>query len=168
MLSPEGEIVDIDVELVVVIEQAWALGCATNWSCQDHGEAMAVDAWTTSHLKAYRDWHMGWAVIDFRTPVDMLSFLDAASRGGPRDSYYLRMVHSMAPHAWRVGATVRDLAIRADEAGLPPETARFAIGSGRVLLPRSDLSETADRLVRWQNGYKQERQRIDWDLIGWR
>ena len=62
---------------------------------------------------------------------------------------------------------MRDLAVDADERGDPPEPARFAVTTGRVLLPRADLPETAARLDRWLDGYQQPPRNIDWDRIGW-
>ncbi len=93
MTTPDGREVDIDVELEDVIRLVWELGAATRWSCQDHGEAMAVDPWTTGHLAAVREWNLGMAVIDFDTTEDLVLFLDAAAGGGERDGYYLRRVH---------------------------------------------------------------------------
>ena len=167
MTTPDGRAVHIDVELEVVIRLAWELGASTRWSCQDHGEAMAVDPWATGHLAAVRQWHLGWAVVDFVTPEDLVLFLDAAAGGGDRDAYYLRMVHWAAPGAWRTGACVRDLALAADERSGPPVPAQFAITTGRVLLPRTDLPETAARLDRWLDGYQQPPRSIDWDRVGW-
>lgn len=126
---------------------------ATRWSCQDYGEGMAVSPWATGHLADARRWHVGWAVIDFGTPDDLVLFLDAAAGGGERDGYYLRMVHWAVPGAWRVGACVRDLAADADGRGDPPAPARSAVTTGRVYLPRQDLAETAQRLDRWLDGY---------------
>ncbi len=69
------------------------LGATTRWSCQDHGEGMAVDGWATGHLAAVQQWHLGWAVINFDTPADLMLFLGATADGGDRDEHYLRMVH---------------------------------------------------------------------------
>lgn len=167
MTTPDGRVVDIDVELEDVLRLVWELGAVTRWSCQDHGEAMAVDPRTTGHLAAFREWNLGMAVIDFDTPDDLVLFLDAAAGGGERDGYYLRMVHWAAPGAWRVGACVRDLAVGADERGEPPVAAQFAVTTGRVLIPRTDLAETAVRLNRWLDGYEQPLRTIDWDRVGW-
>jgi hypothetical protein len=167
MTAPDGRTVHIDAELADTIRLVWELGATTRWSCQDHGEAMAVSPRATGHLAAVRQWNLGWAVIDFASPDDLVLFLDAAAGGGERDGYYLRMVHWAAPGAWRTGACVRDLAIAADERGDAPEPARFAVTTGRVLLPRSDLPETAARLDRWLDGYQQPLRPIDWDRVGW-
>ncbi len=167
MTTPDGRRVDIDVELADTIALVWELGAATRWSCQDHGEGMAVDPWSCEHLQQVRQWHLGWAVIDFDTPADLLLFLDAAAGGGERDAFYLRMVHWAAPGAWRVGACVRDLAVEADERGDPPVPASFAVTTGRVHLPRTDLPEVTTRLDRWLDGYRQPPHSIDWDTVGW-
>lgn len=89
------------------------LGATTRWSCQDHGEGMAVDGWATGHLAAVQQWHLGWAVINFDTPADLMLFLGAAADGGDRDEYYLRWSTWSASHA----PSSRLRRLRFDEAG---------------------------------------------------
>lgn len=165
MTTLDGRTVDIDVALVELMALIWEIGAVTRWSCQNHGEAMAIDPWDTGHLAAVRQHYLGWAVIDFDTPNDLTVFLDAAARGGERDEYYLRMVHWAAPGAWRIGARVTDLAIAADDRGEGPVPAQFAVTTGRVYFPRFDIPETAARLNHWLDGYEQTPRSIDWDKI---
>jgi len=110
---------------------------------------------------------LGYAVVDFRTPDHLTLFLTAAARGGPRDAFYLRMVHIMAPGAWRTRVGVWDLAISADEAALPPVAADFVLGTGRVYLPSRDIAETTERLHCYLRGHEMPPTSIDWDRVGW-
>jgi len=167
LVAPDGRDVDIDVEIVDLVEQAWALGCRTAWSCQNHGEAMAVHDWSPDHLLARRRRYLGYAVIDFVTPDDLMAFLTAVARGGPRDDFYLRMVHSMAPDAWETAVTLWDRAVSADEAGRPPGSADFVVRSGRVFLPARDVEEATDRICRYLDGHREPPVTIDWDRVGW-
>jgi hypothetical protein len=167
LTTPEGNHVDIDVEIVDLLERCRELGARTNWSCQNHGEAMAVQAWSPTHLIALRQWYLGYAVVDFRAPGDLALFLTATARGGPRHDFYLRMVHSMAPNAWRTGACLLDLAVEVDEANELSVPTEFVMSTGRVYLPRQDIAETTDRLRRYLDGYEVPQSSIDWNLVGW-
>lgn len=64
MTTPDGTDVDIDVELADLLDLAWQASCRSDWSCQDHGKCV-VEPWSRSHLQAYRQWHLGWSVIEF-------------------------------------------------------------------------------------------------------
>lgn len=165
MTTPDGHDVDIDTGLADLLAETWATGAATNWSCQDHGEAMAVHPWSADHLQAYRRWYLGYAVIDFRTPNDLTDWLTAVARGGPRDDFYLRIVHWAAPGAWRTGACIRDLAVARDDNHQPPGQAEFVVSTGRVYFPSTDIPEAAERLRRLRDGYTQPPTPIDWDSI---
>jgi hypothetical protein len=166
MTTPDGTEVDIDVELADLLDLAWQAGCRTAWSCQDHGEAV-VEPWSRSHLQAYRQWHLGWSVIEFADGDSLCTFMDAVAGGGPRDDLYVRMVQQMAPGAWRTGVRLWDHAVTADYAGRTPVPSSFAPRAGRVMLPRSDVPAASDRLARWLDGYQRPSRAIDWDTIGW-
>ena len=166
LTTPDGEAVDVDVELADLVELAWQAGCRTAWCCQDHGEAV-VDEWSRSHLAEFRRWHLGWSVVQFATADDLCLFMDAVAGGGPRDAFYMRMVQEMSPGGWRVGVRVWDDAVSDDYADRASGPSAFTAWQGRVLLPRSDVPEAADRLARWLDGYEREPHRIDWDSVGW-
>lgn len=166
LTTPDGVEVDIDVELADVLDLAWQAGCHTVWSCQDHGEAV-VEEHSRSHLRAYRQWHLGWSVIEFTEGESLCTFMDAVAGGGPRDELYIRMVHAMAPGAWRTGVRLWDYAITADEKGRPPEASSFEPRLARVMLPRTDVRAASDRLARWLDGYQRPSRAIDWDTVGW-
>ncbi len=57
LTTPDGQDVDIDVEIADLIEMCWALGGRTNWSCLNHREVMAVEPWSPDHLQALRQWY---------------------------------------------------------------------------------------------------------------
>ncbi|WP_327689044.1 hypothetical protein [Streptomyces tubercidicus] len=73
LITPAGEHVDVDVDMVPVLGELWRLGFTTTACCQDVGEATAgVREQRNSPLgyggDAFIDYHRGWALLKLPTP----------------------------------------------------------------------------------------------------
>src|SRR5882762_8440037 len=99
MRDPTGYEVEIDEELAPLVELLWASGFETISSCQDAAEDLESFAIREPHMKREVDYLRGYSYVDFDVKSG-LAFLDAIANAGPRDAFYVRMVHWAAPGAW--------------------------------------------------------------------
>lgn len=144
----------------------WVLGARTNWSCKNHGEAMAVEPGSPAHLQALRQSYLGYAVVDFRTPEDLTLFLTGAARGGPGTpcicGWSTTGPGRLADPGERVGPRHQ-----CRRGGAAAGRRRLRPGTGRVYRSSRDIAETTDRLHRYLSGHERAPTSIDWDHIGW-
>lgn len=125
LTAPDGDQVDIDVELADLLDLVWQAGCHTVWELPGlrrsrRGGALPL---APACLPAVAP---RLSVIDFTDGESLCTFMDAAAGGGPRDELYIRMVQQMVPGAWRTGVRLWDDAVTADYAGRTPEPSCFA------------------------------------------
>jgi hypothetical protein len=158
LVTPDGEHVDIDVDIAPVIQQLWQAGLTTVSCCQDVGEALSPTiALFPPHIAAIADRDAGYAIIEFSDIEDAGAFLSAIANAGPRDAFYVRMIHWAAPGAWHSCARLTDLADDADD-----EWSQFVTLGASVKFPRTDLPEILARLRRTS---LYPRGPVDWSTV---
>lgn len=151
---------DIDEELAPVVERCWQAGIRTLTCCQDAGESNASWVEMLPHMSAYVDARKGWGFIDF--PIDDgLHFLDAVANAGPRDAFYVRMVHWAAPDAWERRASAMDRAMRNEK-----QTSDFNLNMLQVCFPGYDVAEIVRRLDGHLAGRVVPPAPADWSTVG--
>jgi hypothetical protein len=159
LTDPQGASIEIDTELVPLIERLWRLGLETISCCQNGGEAMQPLVRLAPHLDAEAARRLGCAYVDF-TVDSGLRFLTAIANSGPRNDFYVRMVHWAAPGAWHVAVRPEDVAT--DDETQPSE---FDLWLLQVAFPRTDLDEILRRLDEFENGKVLHPSPIDWSSI---
>jgi hypothetical protein len=158
----DGEPVDIDADLAELISELWRQNIATVACCQDVGERMADLSGNWSHVLPVIERERGRAHVDFRSHGDLFAFLNAVANAGPRDAFYVRMVHFAAPGAWTITAPITDYSAQDD---LPTRSDFDFDGSGGVSFPRTDLDEILRRLRIHAAGQSPPPGPIDWSSV---
>ncbi|MFI0374188.1 hypothetical protein ACH35V_40560 [Actinomadura sp. 1N219] len=160
MVRVDHRCAEIDEALAPVVEALWRNGFETLTSCQDVGESNAAWADRLPHMTAYVASRRGWAFIDF--PLDSgLAFLTAIAKAGPRDAFYVRMVHWAAPDSWQVSSRPFDAAVL-DQT----RESDFGVRVLHVCFPMYDLAEIFRRLERYESGALVEPAPIDQTSLG--
>lgn len=160
LTAPDGLAVEIDELLAPMLQQVWRAGIETVSCCQSAGELGGLEA-HFPHLAERNAYHSGYAYIDFPGPDDAAAFLTAVANGGPRDAFYVRMVHWVAPGAWRTSVQVQDLADEDDE----DAPSVFELGTVKVSFPLPDVDEIAARLARHNAGEPPVTGPTDWSTV---
>jgi hypothetical protein len=159
LTDPQGTQVEIDRDLVPLVERLWRVGFETISCCQDSGEAIQRIVHFSPHLADEARRQLGYAQVDF-TVESGLAFLTGIANAGPRDDFYVRMVHWAAPNAWHVTARPDDVAT--DDETQPSE---FDLWSLQVSFPWSDLDEIVRRLDAYERRELSPPGPIDWSSI---
>jgi hypothetical protein len=165
LVHPELGLVDIDEGLAPLITEMWAAEIDTLDCCQDVEESLAE---LTGQLPHLLERPAGRAQIGFHSLDDVRLFYEALANAGPRDDFYVRMVHWVAPGAWQLKAQVPcDVAVEdAMEAAVEPGQSRFEV-SGWVWLafPCTDIDEMLRRMVGHNAGRRNVAGPVDWSSV---
>jgi hypothetical protein len=137
----------------------WASGFETISSCQDAAEDLESFAISKPHMRREVEYLRGYSYVDFDVKSGLAS-LDAIANAGPRDAFYVRMVHWAAPGAWQVSIRPDDVA--ADDETLP---SRFGFWMLKVAFPKTDLDEIIRRLTARRRGYVARPGPVDWTSV---
>jgi hypothetical protein len=151
---------EIDEMLAPVIEATWRNGISTFTSCQDAGESNQDWVEKLPHMADYVTSRKGWAFIDFAIHHG-IEFLDAIARSGPRDAFYVRMVHWAAPDAWRINVRPYDTAMRDEQA-----ESDFSLRLMQIMFPQYDIPEITRRLTEYAAGRLVPPAPTDWSTVG--
>jgi hypothetical protein len=152
-------IAEVDEELAPLIEALWRNGFTTISCCQDVAEGLQDLVPEQPHLARYVAAREGYASIDF--PVDDgLAFMAAIANAGPRDAFYVRMIHWAAPGAW-------DAAVKLDDIAADHETreSEFDLWMLQVCFPRYDIEEIERRLANHEAGHTVPPASVDWTTV---
>jgi hypothetical protein len=150
---------NVDEQLAPLITELWMNGFATMSSCQDGGEGLADLARQQAHLATYADLRRGFAYVDF-TVHSGLTFLTAVANAGPRDAFYVRMVHWAAPDAWDASVKVDD-----DAASDERRESAFGLWMLQIHFPKYDIPEITRRLVNFRAGRLVAPAPTDWTTV---
>jgi hypothetical protein len=159
LTDPHGETVEIDQDLAPLIELLWRVRFETISCCQDVGEVLEALVPWMPHTAAEAARLRGYAQVDFEIEIG-IAFITALARSGPRDDFYVRMVHYLAPNAWAVSGRPDDMAD--DDKG---EASDFDLWRLHVAFPWSDLGEIMRRLEAYEKGETVPPTPIDWSSI---
>lgn len=163
-LEYQGETVEIDEDLAPLISEIWKAGIDTTDACQDVGEAVSQLVEHLPHTKALSERSLGRASIGFASEVDLCKFYDALANSGPRDAFYVRMMHWAAPDAWEVKSQVVD--DYDDEETKTPQRSLFYISEKVTAeFPRTDIPEILRRMRSFNAGELPEPGPIDWSSV---
>ena len=151
---------EIDEDLAPIIEAIWRLGLDTWTCCQNQGESNADWTETLPHMAPIVAAQVDWSYIDF--PLDDgLQFLTAVAQAGPRDAFYLRMVHWAAPDSWDVSARPMDRALFDTTV-----ESEFGLRLLLVRFPNYDRAEILRRLTAYRAGERVPPGHVDRSSMG--
>jgi hypothetical protein len=121
LTTPQGRLVEIDVDLADLVRACWAAGIRTDESCQDF--------WEDESMVAF---------LSFPGVAHWRRFATLVTNGGPRDATYDRIIGYRAgdPWDWRVYPV--DLSWRTKQQP-PDEVPVRAVFLASVLIPAVDL-----------------------------
>ena len=117
LITPAGEHIDVDLDMIPVIGELWRLGFTTTACCQDVGEATAgVREQRESPLgyggDAFINYHRGWALL--KLPTADARRLVALLADDPQ--FADRVSHPWRPGSWRMNVPLEPTGLA--EAGL--------------------------------------------------
>jgi hypothetical protein len=124
LITPDGAEVDIDVEMVPLIRQLWALGLPTAGCCQDLGESIVIgnSPSRTRHADFYRG--LAWLKMPLPAGCELLGYL------AERPEYAERLRRWTHPQAWLAQVHL-----------VPGESGTIELGHAQIHFPREQLDE---------------------------
>lgn len=164
LLHPELGEVDVDEGLAPLIREMWIAGVRTVDCCEDVAESLAELA---VHLPHLLDRKSGHAQIGLASALDVCVFFEALANVGPRDDFYVRMVHWAAPDAWELGVAVCDVAVEdAAEDEVTPGVSVFEmVASVALSFPCGDIPEMLRRMCDHNAGRRAPPGEVDFSSI---
>lgn len=158
-----GELVDIDEMLVDLIQEVWRAGIETVSCCEDAGDVSELLNTAFPHLAARKACLANRCYVDFPSEGEAATFLSAVADAGPRDEFYVRMVHWAAPGAWLKSLSFDDMGMSDDD--VIEHASDFVPSMVQVLFPQPDVPEVVARLQRHNAGVPPTLGEIDWRSV---
>jgi hypothetical protein len=158
-----GELVDIDEMLVDLIQEVWRAGIETVSCCEDAGDISELLNTAFPHLAARKAYLANRCYVDFPSDGEAATFLSAVADAGPRDEFYVRMVHWAAPGAWLKSLSFDDMGMSDDD--VIEHASDFVPSMVQVLFPQPDVPEVVARLQRHNAGVPPTLGEIDWRSV---
>lgn len=157
------ELVDIDEMLVDLIQEVWRAGIETVSCCEDAEDISELLHTAFPHLAARGGYLANRCYVAFPSDREAATFLSAIADAGPRDEFYVRMVHWAAPGAWHKSLSFDDMGMSDDE--VIEHASDFVPSMVQVLFPRADVPEVVARLQRHDAGAPPTLGEIDWRSV---
>lgn len=157
------ELVDIDEMLADLIREVWRAGIKTVSCCEDAEDISELLNAAFPHLSARRTYLANRCYVDFPSDREAAAFLSAVANAGPRDEFYVRMVHWAAPGAWHKSLSFDDMGMTDDD--VIEHASDFVPSMVQLIFPQGDVPEVVARLQRHNAGAPPTSGTIDWRSV---